>query len=95
MDFPNFEYKGEAACRAPEVNPDDFFMEPDQPNFVNITRAAKAVCKTCPYMAECLAYALENNQPGVWGGTSGNDRRRIKREKKLALGATIPVRQSA
>ena len=31
--------------------------------------AAKAMCLTCPVVAECLAGALERREPwGVWGG---------------------------
>ena len=30
---------------------------------------AKALCKTCPLVADCLAGALERHEPwGVWGG---------------------------
>lgn len=30
---------------------------------------AKAICRTCPVIAECRAYALANRESwGVWGG---------------------------
>jgi hypothetical protein len=31
--------------------------------------AARAVCAGCPVQAACLAYAIENQRYGVWGGT--------------------------
>src|SRR3954447_15704349 len=41
-------------------------------------RAAQAVCRTCPVMAACAAYALSVREPyGVWGGMSESDREEI------------------
>ena len=41
--------------------------------------AAKAVCRGCPVQAECLDFALVTNQEaGVWGGTSEEQRRRLR-----------------
>ena len=38
------------------------------------------MCRSCPVVEECLAYALETNQEaGVWGGTSEEERRRLRR----------------
>jgi WhiB family redox-sensing transcriptional regulator len=40
---------------------------------------AKKVCNRCPVIAECLAYALENDeQHGVWGGKSSTQRKRLR-----------------
>jgi hypothetical protein len=42
--------------------------------------AAKAVCATCPVSAECLQWALATGQDsGVWGGTSEEERRAMRR----------------
>jgi WhiB family redox-sensing transcriptional regulator len=39
-------------------------------------RAAKRICASCAVRVECLAYALRSNeQLGVWGGMSENERR--------------------
>ena len=41
---------------------------------------AKAVCRTCPVIDTCLKYALENDEDfGVWGGLSEDERRAVKR----------------
>jgi WhiB family transcriptional regulator, redox-sensing transcriptional regulator len=42
--------------------------------------AAKAVCQSCDAKEPCLAFALATNQEsGVWGGTSEEERRRLRR----------------
>jgi WhiB family redox-sensing transcriptional regulator len=49
--------------------------------------AAKAVCLRCPVRAECLADALERDEPyGVWGGLSGRQRRALKRRQVAEIG---------
>jgi len=45
-------------------------------------RAAKAVCKGCPVVAECLADALDNGTEfGVWGGMTERERRALLRRR--------------
>ncbi|CAN5667993.1 hypothetical protein BH24ACT5_BH24ACT5_30620 [soil metagenome] len=66
----------DAACRG--LDPDLFFPQrgapPDQ---------AKAVCAGCPVRAECLDYALTHHELfGVWGGTTGKQRRRLRNGRR-------------
>jgi len=58
------------ACRdTPEV---DFFPEEEQ-----AAEPARAVCRACPVQAPCLAFAVEQAEMGVWGGTTALERRSI------------------
>lgn len=58
-----------------EVAGDLFFPEKG-----GSTREAKRVCRACEVRAECLDYALENDERfGIWGGMSERERRRLKR----------------
>lgn len=42
-------------------------------------RDAKEICERCPVQDACLAYALGNADDwGVWGGTTGPERRRMR-----------------
>jgi WhiB family redox-sensing transcriptional regulator len=53
------------------------------------TRAAKRICQTCSVTAECLDYALDNDERfGIWGGLSERERRRLKRRSRVAQHAT-------
>jgi WhiB family transcriptional regulator, redox-sensing transcriptional regulator len=44
-------------------------------------RQAKAICDGCPVATDCLDYAISTNQEyGVWGGTSEDERRILRRK---------------
>lgn len=40
-------------------------------------RLAKRLCSHCPVVAQCMDYAIEHNEVGVWGGTNERERKRI------------------
>lgn len=49
-------------------------------------KKAKQLCASCAVQQECLEYALRNNDDGVWGGMTANERRKAKRiAKKVGL----------
>lgn len=57
----------------------EYFFAPRQEDQL----VAKRICASCPVRAECLAYALANNEEyGVWGGKDEDERRIIKREAR-------------
>ena len=42
--------------------------------------AAKGVCRSCEALEPCLDFALATNQEsGVWGGTSEEERRKLRK----------------
>jgi WhiB family redox-sensing transcriptional regulator len=66
-----------------ETDPELFFPEKGQS-----TLAAKRTCMACDVRAECLQYALENNERfGIWGGKSERQRRKLREE--LAAGQEV------
>lgn len=44
---------------------------------------AKKICKTCPFVQECLTYALHFRVVGIWGGTTMADRDRLRKKLKI------------
>lgn len=40
---------------------------------------ARAVCARCLVMAECLTFAIDNREQGVWGGTDEAERRAMRK----------------
>lgn len=45
-----------------------------------IKNEIRQMCETCPVRLDCLLFALENNEHGVWGGTSRVERQRMPKE---------------
>ena len=66
-----------AACAG--LDPALFFAERGDTLTV---RNARAVCAACPVAAECLEYALDNDETqGMWGGLCGDELRAEKRRR--------------
>ena len=40
---------------------------------------AKAICARCLVQPQCLSWALSHDELGIWGGTSTNERRAMRR----------------
>ena len=74
----NDDWRELAACR--DTSPDLFFPIGTTGPAIEQIAQAKAVCQTCDAQAACLEFALQTNQDsGVWGGTSEEERRKIRR----------------
>ncbi len=71
----NWEWQYEGACRS---LPTEMFFHPDGergPRRKAREVAAKAVCATCPVLAQCRAHALAVQEPyGIWGGLTEEER---------------------
>lgn len=56
---------------------------------------AKEVCRGCVVKAECLEYAIVNQEKfGIWGGLSERQRRRLRRGKPLTEPTKIVYRST-
>lgn len=87
MNIPDFSGKGTPNCKNHE-DPDIFMVEPFEKDAGKISAKAKKVCTDgtpCPYIAECFSYAVHNKEPGVWGGTSENERRKLLKKGVIPL----------
>ncbi len=72
-DETELTWQERALCA--QTDPEAFFPEKG-----GSTREAKKVCVSCEVRAECLEYALENDERfGIWGGLSERERRKLKR----------------
>jgi WhiB family redox-sensing transcriptional regulator len=71
-----------AACRMEE--PELFFpVGTSGPALVQTARAT-AVCRRCPVMSLCRAWALTTGQAaGVWGGMTEDERRATRRHETV------------
>jgi WhiB family transcriptional regulator, redox-sensing transcriptional regulator len=68
-------WQTDALCA--QTDPEAFFPEKG-----GSTRDAKRICTTCEVKAQCLDYALQNDERfGIWGGLSERERRRLRKAR--------------
>lgn len=65
--YPDFD--GSQPCAGVDI--DVYFPKGD----CNTTALAKSLCKSCPFVLECLEFALANKAQGIWGGTTTEERK--------------------
>lgn len=66
-------WQADALCA--QTDPEAFFPEKG-----GSTRDAKRICSGCEVKAQCLEYALQNDERfGIWGGLSERERRKLKK----------------
>jgi WhiB family transcriptional regulator, redox-sensing transcriptional regulator len=73
-----WEWQFDGACR--RIDPALFFHPEGErgPNRRRRDASAKAVCATCPVLAECREHAVRVREPyGVWGGLTAEERQLI------------------
>ena len=90
-DYPLFNDKGTPLCAT--VDPEAFFpdvqrkdRDTGRPQYTGSSaevKLAKKMCVSCPYIEECLEFALNNNELyGIWGGLTYQERRMLKRRRQ-------------
>jgi WhiB family redox-sensing transcriptional regulator len=74
LDNP-LSWQSDSLCA--QTDPEAFFPEKG-----GSTRDAKKICTSCEVKAQCLEYALQNDERfGIWGGLSERERRRLRRAR--------------
>lgn len=73
VDDNPLAWQTDALCA--QTDPEAFFPEKG-----GSTRDAKKICTTCEVRAQCLEYALANDERfGIWGGLSERERRKLRK----------------
>ena len=76
-------WRSTASCR--DTDPALFFPVGTSGAALEQIATAKAVCADCQVKDLCFEFALKTNQDsGVWGGTSEEERRQVRRERNGA-----------
>lgn len=86
-DWDADEWRDRSLCR--DSNPELFFPIGATGAALEQIEAAKDVCAVCPVTSECLEFALATNQEaGIWGGMSEDERRQYRKDQAAARRAT-------
>ena len=80
-DTPSLgEWHSQGLCAGDD--PDVFFPSHGDPG----TRA-RQICAACAVRADCLGYAIDADEFGIWGGLDQDERRKLKRRQRRKKGA--------
>ena len=72
-DDDSLAWQTDSLCA--QTDPEAFFPEKG-----GSTRDAKKICGSCEVRAQCLEYALQNDERfGIWGGLSERERRKLRK----------------
>lgn len=75
----DYSWRQQAVCR--DTDPELFFPVGSTGQALLQLSKAKETCNQCTVKIECLQFAIDTNQDsGVWGGTSEDERRTIRRQ---------------
>jgi WhiB family transcriptional regulator, redox-sensing transcriptional regulator len=73
-----YNWRDQSLCR--DTDPELFFPVGTTGQALVQIDMAKRVCGECPVSEDCLEFALATNQDsGIWGGTSEEERRKLRR----------------
>ena len=76
-DIEGADWRNYAACR--DVDPELFFPIGTAGASLPQIDEAKQICRTCPVCEPCLRWASHIGATGIWGGTTEEDRRKLRR----------------
>ncbi|GAA2838620.1 hypothetical protein GCM10020220_029420 [Nonomuraea rubra] len=75
--------RARAACQ--DADPGLFFPIVWDDQAGQRAEQARSICRACPVQAICLDWALRTGEPdGMWGGTTPEERRRIRTRQAQA-----------
>jgi len=84
----DYTWRQHSLCR--DTDPDLFFPVGTTGHALTQIARAKEVCGECPVSMQCLEFALETNQDsGIWGGTSEEERRTMRRAQAARVKAAV------
>ncbi|MEI6742088.1 MAG: WhiB family transcriptional regulator [bacterium] len=72
------DWKSKGACK--DMDYKVFFAETK-----SLINMAIEACNSCPVKAQCLEYAMLNNERGIWGGTT--EKRRVAMLRNIKVTA--------
>jgi WhiB family redox-sensing transcriptional regulator len=84
MDMERANWWDDAACL--HTDPDLFFPDGTAGPALRQVDEAKQICRGCPVRMPCLEWALDQaSSSGIWGGTTEDERRAIRRVTVLQI----------
>ena len=78
MKYPHFE---KPTCASIGTEP----YYPITKTLDTENKAALKLCQQCPELFKCLQWALVHEDQGIWGGTTPNERRNMRKKLNITF----------
>jgi hypothetical protein len=78
-------WRQDAACKGYPVD----WWYPEKGGEHETGARARRICGACPVRQECLDQGIAHNEPGIWGGLSIKERRRLRQEGRDVLSVLV------
>lgn len=78
-----------------QTSPSFFFIDDDDDDTIPESmkqgsyNEALSICKTCSHVSECAEWGIRYEAHGFWGGLSPNQRRLIRKNRKITLNGDV------
>jgi WhiB family transcriptional regulator, redox-sensing transcriptional regulator len=90
----DLSWRDQAACQ--DIDTNLFFPVGLTGTAIDQTNRAKTVCRSCSAQPACLEFALRTNQDhGVWGGHTEEERRALRRARRAAARRALAAERAA
>ena len=77
------DWQSQGACL--NADPDVFFPISVAGASATQIRTARAICAGCRVRSDCINYAVEHAEiQGIWGGTTDDERKKLRRARARA-----------
>ena len=77
------KYDGTQPCA--QFDLEFYYAEPRNRDDKEEIKTLKSMCYTCSFQTQCLEWALHNEKFGIWGGLDEDQRKVVRRERKIQV----------
>lgn len=81
----NLSWQEHGACVG--TDPDQWYDLVDYPDMLlsRSTEGLRSICARCPVQPQCLEWALNHENFGMWGGLTPKERQKVRRDRGIIL----------
>lgn len=81
VKYPQFD--GSQSCS--QIGTEFYYSKPTNKKELELAVQIKNLCSNCTFKDECLEWALHYEKYGIWGGTTEDERKSIRKKRGITV----------